>query len=77
MAEAGKQSTGTPDPTYNLVSVMYHALQGAETLEQYIADAKEAGDKELASYLTKVKQSYSRAADQGKTLLSSRLQNGS
>ena len=76
MAEGGKQSTGTSDPTFNLFSVVYHALEGASTIEQYIADAKEAGDKELASYLTKIKQSYTRNADQGKQLLASRLQDG-
>lgn len=73
MAEAGKQSTGTPDPTYNLVSVMYHALEGASTVDQYIADAKQAGDKELASYLNRVKQSYKRLADGARPLLAARL----
>jgi hypothetical protein len=35
MASAGKQKTGTSDPTYNLISVAYHALQGAENYERY------------------------------------------
>ena len=77
MADAGKQSTGTSDPTYNLISVAYHALQGSETIEKYIADAKEAGDKELASMLGKVKQSYNRSADQAKQLLAARMRNSS
>jgi hypothetical protein len=27
-------NTGTSNPTYNLVSVLYHALQGAENYEK-------------------------------------------
>ena len=27
--------TGTSNPTYNLVSVLYHALQGAELYQKY------------------------------------------
>src|ERR1700716_888736 len=33
--------TGTPDPVYDLIGVAYHALQGAETYEQYARDAKQ------------------------------------
>lgn len=32
-------NTGTDDNLYNLVSVLYHALQGAETYDKYISDA--------------------------------------
>ena len=44
----GERVTGTPDEQYDLVSVLYHALQGGETSEQYIEDARTAGDEELA-----------------------------
>ena len=37
--------TGTPDPVYDLISVAYHALQGAETYEQYAEDAQAQGDQ--------------------------------
>ena len=40
-------NTGTANPTYNLVSVLYHALQGAENYEQYANDA--GSDQDLAS----------------------------
>lgn len=36
----GTGNTGTQDVTYNLVSILYHALQGAETYDQYIQDAQ-------------------------------------
>jgi hypothetical protein len=45
--EPEAESTGTPDEHYNLVSVLYHALQGAEIYEEYVEDAEAAGDDEL------------------------------
>jgi hypothetical protein len=38
-AASGEQATGTKDTTYALVSVLYHALQGAETSVTYLQDA--------------------------------------
>ena len=37
-----------PDTTYNLISVMYHTLQGCQTYEQYAQDAEQAGQQEIA-----------------------------
>ena len=51
MAATGKKTTGTGDTVYDLVSIIYHALQGAETYGMYIADAEEVGDAELARFL--------------------------
>jgi non-homologous end joining protein Ku len=31
-----RQDIGIPDEIYDIVSVLYHALQGAETYDQYI-----------------------------------------
>jgi hypothetical protein len=50
-AASGEQATGTKDTTYALVSVLYHALQGAETSVSYRQDAAEAGDQELMQFL--------------------------
>ena len=41
--DAGEQTTGTRDEHYNLVSVLYHALQGADTCNVYALDAEAAG----------------------------------
>ena len=41
-------NTGTNNSTYNLVSVLYHALQGADLYEQYASDA--SGDQDLAGF---------------------------
>ena len=66
-------NTGTGDVTYNLVSILYHALQGAETYEQYIADAQEGGDQDLAQFFRDVKAENSRRAERAKQLLGRRL----
>lgn len=66
--------TGTGDPTYDLVSVLYHSLQGAETYEFFEADAEEAGDAELVTFFREVREEERRRADRAKVLLAARLQ---
>jgi hypothetical protein len=65
--------TGTSDPTYGLVSTAYHLLQGAETIQQYMDDAKREGDKDLLKFLRQVHRGYVKNAEQAKQLLSERL----
>lgn len=65
-------TTGTRDEHYDLVSVLYHALQGADTIDQYTEDA--AGDQELADFFKQVKQGYIKTADQAKQLLVDRIE---
>ena len=45
MAATGKKMTGTGDTVYDLVSIIYHALQGAETHGMYIANARGGGGR--------------------------------
>lgn len=66
-----EQATGTPDPTYNVISVVYHALQGAETIQKYLDD--EGVDEDLKTYFGQVQQGYRRAADMGKQLMVQRI----
>jgi rubrerythrin len=73
MAATGKETTGTRDTVYDLVSIIYHALQGAETFGMYIADAKEVGDTELAKFFEEVQKEEQRRADRAKQLLAGRL----
>jgi rubrerythrin len=68
-----KANTGTQDTTYNLLSIIYHALQGAETYEKYINDAEQSGDTELAQYFRDVRDQNVKRAEQGKQLLAARL----
>jgi hypothetical protein len=43
----GENVTGVRDEHYDLVSILYPALQGAETYDTYISDAEVVGDQEL------------------------------
>ena len=65
--------TGTRDITYDLVSVIYHALQGAETTALYIADAEQEGNQELAQFFREAKDDYQRRAERAKQLLTTHL----
>lgn len=67
-----QRATGTSDPTYNVISVVYHALQGAETIQMYIDDPQT--DDELKTFFGQVQQGYRRAAEMGKGLLVQRIE---
>jgi hypothetical protein len=67
--DAGEQTTGTRDEHYNLVSVLYHALQGADTCDQYALDAEAEGKQDLANFFRTAQRSHSELADQAKKLL--------
>jgi rubrerythrin len=73
MAAKGKEITGTRDTVYDLISIIYHALQGAETYGMYVADAEEMGDAELAKFFQEVQDEEERRADRAKQLLAARL----
>ena len=73
MAATRKEVTGTRDTVYDLVSIIYHALQGAETYGMYIADAEEVGDTALARFFEEVQEEERRRADRAKQLLAARL----
>jgi hypothetical protein len=65
--------TGTRDITYDLVSVIYHALQGAETTALYISDAEQEGNRDLAQFFREAKEEYEARADRAKQLLTTHL----
>jgi len=68
--DAGEETTGTRDEHYNLVSVLYHALQGADTCDKYTLDAEAEGKQDLASFIRTAQRSNTELADQAKKLLS-------
>jgi hypothetical protein len=59
--------------TYDLVSVIYHSLQGAETTAMFIADAEQAGNQDCAQFFREIKDEYTRRADRAKQLLTTHL----
>jgi predicted HAD superfamily Cof-like phosphohydrolase len=67
--------TGERDENYNLISVLYHALQGAETITQYVQSSRD-GDEELVEFLKETRQTYQQAAAKARELLADRLSAG-
>ncbi len=67
--DPGEQTTGTRDEHYNLVSVLYHALHGAETIEIYAMDAEAAGDEQLADFFREAHGIQVDLAERAKELL--------
>jgi rubrerythrin len=68
----GESATGISNATYDLVSVLYHALKGGATYDKYIQDAEQEGDQELAQFFRQVQQEDAQRAQQAKSLLDNR-----
>jgi len=73
-AARGAAQTGERDEHYDVISVLYHALQGAETISQYIEDARSARDQELLSFFEETRVEYAERAQRAKQLLAARLE---
>jgi len=58
---------------YDIVSVLYHSLQGAETCQRYIRDAEQEGDQEVVDFLRDVQEQNLKIADRAKRLLAARV----
>ncbi len=67
-----ERATNTTNPYYDMISVLYHALEGARTCAIFVQDANRAGDQELAQFFTQVQQEEMARADRAKQLLASR-----
>ena len=65
-------ATGTRDETYDVISIVYHALQGAENCDIYAEDAER---DELRSFFQQAGDQQRQLADKGKQLLMQCLQN--
>ena len=64
--DPGEQITGTRDEHYNLISVLYHALHGAENCETYMFDAETTGRGELAAFFREAQAMHAALAEQAK-----------
>ncbi len=67
--DSGEQTTGTRDEHYNLISVLYHALNGADTCDRYALDAETTGDERLAAFFRETQVMQSQIAERAKGLL--------
>ena len=66
--------TGTQDKDYNIIWFTEQCLSNVLRLEQYAKDAESGGDQELADFFRRAQDTSRKGAEQGKTLLKSRLQ---
>lgn len=67
--DPGERATGTRDEHYNLVSVLYHALHGAENCDIYATDAEASGRVEHADFFREAQETQRELADRAKGLL--------
>ena len=67
--DPGEQVTGTRDEQYDLISVLYHALHGAENCEMYATDAEAAGEIELAAFFREAQERQMQLAERAKSLI--------
>ena len=65
------QQTGTRNETYNVIAILYHALQGAENCQTYLKDAQ---DGQAREFFQQALQSQRQLADRGKEILQQVLQ---
>jgi hypothetical protein len=67
--DSGEQTTGTRDEHYNLISVLYHALQAADTCDRYALDAETVGDDRLVGFFRETQALNTQVAERAKVLL--------
>jgi hypothetical protein len=65
----GERTTGTRDEHYNLVSVLYHALHGAENCDRYASDAEISGDERLTAFFREAQAMQMELAERAKGML--------
>ncbi len=63
----GSQHTPADDIVYDLISIQYHALQGAQTYARYVEDAE--GHPEVQDFIREVQQQDGQRAERCHTLL--------
>ncbi|WP_277811165.1 hypothetical protein [Chromohalobacter canadensis] len=61
------------DKDFDLVSTLYHALQGAELSQQYSKDAESNGDQACQELFEDIANRYEDMANNAKSILKERL----
>jgi hypothetical protein len=67
--DSGEQITGTRDEHYDLISVLYHSLQAADTCDRYALDAETAGDERLIGFFREAQALNTQVAERAKEML--------
>lgn len=73
---ATSTATGVSNASFNLVSILYHALQSAQTYDTYIRDAEQMGDTSLAQFLRQIQTEDRNRAQYCMQLLAQRASQG-
>ncbi|MFC7876196.1 acyl carrier protein [Isoptericola sp. NPDC057391] len=68
--------TGFDDVTYDLVSVQYHSLKAGHDYGQYVRDARNAGQEEIAAFFEQVMAEDSERAHKCHDFLGQLAQHG-
>jgi hypothetical protein len=66
--------TGASDIVYDLVSIQYHALKGAQVYDQFLSDASDNGD--VTKFIEQVKEQDKKRAQQAHELLAKLTKDG-
>lgn len=66
--------TGASDIVYDLVSIQYHALKGAQVYDQFLSDA--SGNDEVTKFIEQVKDQDTKRAKQCHELLAKLTKDG-
>jgi hypothetical protein len=64
------QQTPTENTFFNLVSILYHALEEAQTCAGYIQDAEQSGNQDLVQFFQETRQQATTRAERVRQLLS-------
>jgi hypothetical protein len=73
MTQETGQFTGTKDKDYNIIWFTEQSLSNALRLEEYIKDAEDEGDSELADFFRRAQGASRKGGEQGKELLKKRF----
>lgn len=73
---ATSTATGMTNVSFNLVSILYHAMQSAQTYDTYIRDAEQMGDTNLAQFLRQIQMEDRNRAQYAMQLLAQRTSQG-
>jgi hypothetical protein len=73
---ASSGSSPVPNPTYNLVSVLYHLLKGGQTYGMYIRDAQQSGDQDLVQFFQDLQSQDQQRVMRAQQLLQKQLGRG-
>jgi rubrerythrin len=61
--------TGFDDVTFDLISVQYHSLKAGHDYGQYVRDARNAGQEEIARFFEQIMEQDSERAHQAHRFL--------